>query len=312
MKISEKNKDRLYGISLVFLLAAIAALLPIKITFQPKQNYWNEVLADVTSWAIEEAALSSTDTSNCPFPNIPPYTTNFIGVNNRRTRAFVNAALSTIRSQRTMRERIIKAAQLAIDCKIYFGSCGRSASSMYALAGIGDRRNNPPTENSSGCLYEDPMGCNLLLPVKRAEESNDLMGIRNDSIVKGWFCDAPLTIRQRNCVQPGMTNAAINNVYQTLERNVPEWPNRWADHFEPGDWLYIYVGNSTPTGAHSIIFLGWQDEEAGRAWIFEGRADEWPPDGYKGVRLNTMCLKSQCRPQNVVYPIIKVFAPPAD
>lgn len=290
--------------ALAGIAAAIIALLPLKPPMSTREKpSWNAVNAEVSAWA-ERVSSGNAD---CPLPETRQTPCQFVRGGRmfcERTRTFVREVLPILESEPTMREKVVRAAQLAIDCEIFFGSCGRSAAALYALAGYSDSRNPAPTVSppSSGCLFTR-LGCGFIPPPRRIDDIT--MGIRNDAVIRNRKCTPSNPPR---CYAG--TSEATGAVKQELQRTLgTSWPDQWAANLEPGDWLIVYVGNSTPIGSHSIVFLGWQDEAAGLAWIFEGNAQPWSGEarGSEKVRLNTFCLKPACG-QNYK-PMIKVVAP---
>ncbi len=299
-------------ITIVFTI--VMALLPWKPSIQPgaKQS-WNEAQASIAE------LISNVQSNNydCPFSRVsditvdarhPPRTSS------ERTRFFVEDALPVIREQSSVRDRIITAADLAIRCKVFFGSCGRSAGAIYALAGVGDEDDPAPTTTDTTCLFSSD-GCNLDLRKRRVPDTDEGMYLRaeNSRRIRGRNCSAPTSSRRRDCFDSAPQ--AKRQVASEISRSLVGYPNRWANHLQPGDWLYIYNGNSTPIGSHSIIFLGWENEAQGQAWIFEGNPRSWLGSSHTPVserlaetrvRLNRACLKAEC---GNYYPIVQVYDP---
>lgn len=296
----------------------ILAFLPWKPVFQPTGKTpitWNKNEAAATiSDLIRDVQANNYD---CPFARVNRITVNARNwpyPNTERTRIFVEDALPVVRQQRSVRDRILLAASLAIKCKIFFGSCGRSAGAVYALAGISDRDDPAPTATSTGCMFSDD-GCNLDIQKRRVPDSDEGMYLSGtlSTAIRGRNCNAPSDVRRRDCFTSG--SQATGQVRTEISGTLQNYPNRWTDFLEAGDWLYIYNGNSTSIGSHSVIFLGWENEADGQAWIFEGNPRSWLPEGRGSdlerlretrVRLNTTCIKAEC---GNYYPVVQVYDP---
>jgi hypothetical protein len=313
MKIVKKNLPMIVIAVLIITATTILALLPWQpVIRQPGKINWNEAQASITR-LIEDVQSNNYD---CPFASVnrmPVNARNWPHPNSERTRIFVEEALPIIRQQRSVRDRILLAASLAIRCKVFFGSCGRSAGAIYGLAGISDRDDPAPTATSLGCMFSDD-GCNLDIRkrlVPNTDEGMYLTGTLSTAI-RGRNCASPLDVRDGDCFTSG--SQATQRVRTEISGALQNYPNRWTDFLEPGDWLYIYNGNSTSIGSHSVIFLGWQNDE-GQAWIFEGNPRSWLAEGQGSdlerlretrVRLHHICIKAEC---GNYYPVVQVYDP---
>ncbi len=309
-------KKNLYAIAVAIIVGVftiVISLLPLVPTSNPTQF-------DVAEAEARLATLVSdvgSENYNCPFESVNNIT---VGVRHpprvsgQRTQIFVREVLNIIPADSDVREKILLVADLAIRCKVFFGSCGRSAGAVYALAGIGDDDDPPPTPRESNCMFSED-GCNLDIRKKRVPETEEGMYLRGNlsRIIIGQNCNSPSDSRRRNCFDSGPQ--AKRHVSEQISRSLQNYPNRWSDHLEPGDWLYIYNGNSTPIGSHSVIFLGWENEAQGWAYIYEGNPRSWLGRDHTPVnerlqetrvRLNRACLKSEC---GNWYPIVLVYDP---
>lgn len=326
MSFVKKNISKFILFAIVIVIASFfMTLLPLRSPLHHGTQVLNVVHADISRWVNE----IRTNEYDCPLEAVNRVRGYNPGdSNNARTRAFVTAALPIVRAERTMRDRILKAAELALKCRIYFGNCGRSAGALYALAGIGTQAEPAPTEEGdTGCLFSGN-GCgDMRIPIKRAGEENELLTLssRQESLItRGRNCDSPPQARREDCIRGSDSLVLMqvrNELIQSMVRTGrPNYPSHWAELLEPGDWLYIYLGNSTAIGAHSVVFLGWENEAIGSAWVYEGSPSSWAARNAPyaervaetRVRLNTYCFKTgftDCAP---VYPITKVFALPIE
>jgi len=319
MQFIKKNLYAIVVAAIVGMFTLVISLLPLLPTSTPTELELSEADARVGFDAAALAADVQSDNYGCPFESvdsIPVNVHNPPRVSGRRTQLFVREALPIIRGAHDVRDRIVEAAELAIRCKVFFGSCGRSAGAIYALAGIGDDDDPAPTLRESNCMFSDD-GCNLDIRKRRVPDTDEGMYLRGSlsNVIIGQNCEAPADAMRRNCFDS--SGQATNHVRQETSRVLQNYPNRWSDYLEPGDWLYIYNGNTTSIGSHSIIFLGWENEAEGWAYIFEGNPRSWLGSDYRPVnrrleetrvRLNRACLKTECG-SGRWYPIVHVYDP---
>lgn len=184
-------------------------------------------------------------------------------------------------------ERIFQAADIAISCHKNLGSCGHVAGVMWGLAGVG---------GTNTCLFDPKKSCEWLLLSRKATKV-----IRSVSSKSLWglTCDNSCSAKQKEAL-PGIyaqrggftcttdRGHAVDAARKIIRNAVgDDWPNIWADELQPGDWIYSYSANKECDGLHSYIFLAWQDQQKGWAYVVQGQAD-------KNVNYARRCLKRAC------------------
>lgn len=183
-----------------------------------------------------------------------------------RTLEFYDKISSIIDPLSSNAEKVARIADAAVKCGVHFGSCGRTAGTIYALAGL----------SSDACLNESK-GC-------WTKGKNVIFSLRyNDrKWLKDVYCksDTPLS----TCANNRKEAKAI--VYNKLKKEMPPgWPDSWANALQPGDYIIFYNGNSSPRGTHATLFVGWASN--GKAQVIQG---SWG----KRVKMGTACIKSNC------------------
>lgn len=206
----------------------------------------------------------------------------------------------------TIRERVVLIAQAAAACKVKIGSCGTTAGTISALAGVG--RANPPT-----CMYSNPNSCNGT----RGQALNELTSEQRKQVYArrcDWTpaADKPAgtsasatKAREKNvrmhaqydrsdCVSSGAAAKAGFIAFMQAEaaagRVRDNWPDGWADKLRPGDYFVCYNGNADLTGSHALVFLGWQGNRAQVVDASYGGA----PSFHTGPCLKSSCGASLC------------------
>lgn len=189
----------------------------------------------------------------------------------------------------TLRERILQAADAAVDCSTAFGSCGRTVSTINTLAGM----NGGSAE--SDCLSEQ-RGCWTEGPRRRA------ISRTQRSYISGLRCGSnrnrsgPIPDRE-DCVSSGSEATTLVRNKLREEMNAG-WPDSWVDELQPGDKIIVYNGNSSFTGSHTGIFTGFGS--GGYVNVIHGSAGR---DTARG----RMCVRTSCgdrmRPLVYVAPV---------
>jgi hypothetical protein len=205
-------------------------------------------------------------------------------------RAIVTAITAT-----SVRDRVLQIAEAAVECQAYFGSCGRTVSSIYVLAGvsIGTGASDDPT-----CLENTRCGTWGGLAGSADVVRADIEKYRCCLESSHPSCQRPLSRQPSNCVTKGCTNssrpgcgndsrAATSRARDALEARgqAAGYPDTLANALEPGDFFIVYNGNSSPRGTHSALFLGWAS--GGRAQVIQGSVSRLTSYG-------TQCIKSSC------------------
>ena len=202
----------------------------------------------------------------------------------------------------TIAERIFQAADIAISCHKNLGSCGHVAGVMWGLAGVG---------GTNKCLFDPKKSCEWLLlsrkatKVIRSVSSKPLWGLLcENSCSPKQKGELPAIAAQRGFNCASSQGAAINAARKIIKGVVGgDWPNTWADGLQPGDWIYSYSGNKECDGLHSYIFLEWQDQKKGWAYVVQGQAN-------KNVNYARRCLKTACGGEERGHDVItSIFRP---
>lgn len=252
----------------------LTAFKPLTVAFVPTDALTLE-LGTTQVDTIDPTDQPSAGTFTSSFPNCPlqlssPAT--FVAPEKEpRTLEFYNSINSVIKAD-TVTDRVAKIADAASKCGVHLGSCGRTAGTIYALAGLGD-----PTCLKGGASY--PTGC-------IAVKGKTISGIPYSE--RRWLAnvrcgaDDPLS----PCANSGKEARQI--VYNKYKEEMPtDWPDSWANNLQPGDYIIVYNGNSSPLGTHAALFVGWAS--GGRAQVIQG---SWG----KIVSMGTVCIKSSCSP----------------
>jgi len=208
----------------------------------------------------------------------------------------------------TVRQRVVQIADLAVACQATLGSCGRTAATIWTLAGVGD----------SSCLESANANCS------GAQNSGTQMnGISTQQRLQiyGLNCNynpppaepragASTTARARyeralaanqalhsrydrsDCAPNSAGARAKFKAYMEAEaaagRLRDNWPDGWADKLQPGDYVIVYNGNADLVGAHAVIFMGWKNRNY--ADIVQGNA----PPPFTTRSRNGLCLRAAC------------------
>ncbi|WKZ28964.1 MAG: pilin [Patescibacteria group bacterium] len=197
------------------------------------------------------------------------------------------------------RDRVIQIADIADACNVNWGSCGNTAGTITALAGVG----------TVSCLNSKDGNCNDLgkgrsiFSVSRTQRK----------FLFGWRCgvnkEYPGKARPvGECVDTASAAVAKVRDYLNSEKTAgrlpSNWPDGWANSLRPGDRVVIYNGNEDLVGAHAVIFMGWAS--GGKMQVVQGggggRGDE-----KSRARSGTWCVKSECGSRLI--PLISAWSP---
>lgn len=207
---------------------------------------------------------------NCPVnlettPEDPP-----AGSDTERVREFREKIGTVVSGSKT--EQVISLSQAAIECGLAMGSCGRSAETIYDIAGITEHNNHGRQVKGVGTQN-----------IRYLQELTRNCRVNDDT---------------RECKQEARRQAA-----ERFRSNTDGWPDDFTNELEPGDFINIFTvwtSDRSPNGAgqHSAIFLGWVG--GGRARLFNG---SWG----NTVRYTNYCISSECG--DGMYPITNVWKP---
>ncbi|TAN33594.1 hypothetical protein EPN28_02165 [Patescibacteria group bacterium] len=229
--------------------------------------------------------------ANCPITLSAPFSPSGNPANEARTKEFYDKINSVIKGT-TLSDKILQIAEAASKCQIHFGSCGRTIGTVYTLAGITTK------SYGSDCLTK-PKGC------WTHEQSKQLNTI-SSSLIKSF----PNYRCGRDCKgnkdsPSGCANSdkeARKKMLSTLlsDSNLTSkgWPDTWANDLKPGDTFWVYNGNTSCSGLHTALFLGWASD--GVAKVIQGAAG-------KAVGMGSICIKKSCGER--MNPLIKTFRP---
>lgn len=190
-----------------------------------------------------------------------------------------------------VRDRILQIAAAADACDVALGSCGRTAGTISALAGVGGGAClNPPTGNCNGTHGRPKRSIS-------SAQRRHIYGVRCDM--------TPANQRARYCrsdCQTTSSNAtALISAFFRAEAaagRLPGWPDEWADDLRPGDYVVIYNGNRDLVGAHAVIFVGWASP--GNMQVVQGSYGRPTSSG-------TICVKSSCGTR--MKPLLYIWSP---
>lgn len=130
----------------------------------------------------------------------------------------------------TTRLRVIQIAEAASKCGVWLGSCGKTAETIYELAGSAPRGRQVQHEPRGMFAFMDGLKCETY---------------------------------SRDCTQ-----GAARQVYDRMQAEVSGWPRSWTNELQPGDVLTIYNANSAIGGLHRMVFMGW--DGSGKANVVDG------------------------------------------
>lgn len=178
--------------------------------------------------------------------------------------------------------QIIGGASVA--CKVTFSSCGYSALVVTGLA----------SKEFAPCLTGTV--CNPAFFVKHTKSIFGITGaalqLRNTHC---WgateSCGGP---PKEGCTPPRELLPKIRNSFPSMVGN--GYPDNVLKELQPGDWLYVYSGNDSCSGEHSILFNGWADESKGLARTVQGPGldkKKNPPE-WRLMAARDVCLSQKC------------------
>lgn len=186
-------------------------------------------------------------------------------------------------------ERLLSASQIAADCKTNLGFCGKTAGTLWTLAGVGD----------PSCLYGAKSIC---VPHEKSATRTVIKSLSytvKAAQIRGLRCDSDKECKPyllKDCVE-GRGAAMARAKPIIVGASGSGYPDSWADLLQPGDIIFIYTANESCTGEHASVFLGWSGN--GRARVIQG-------DVRNGTRFATYCLKTSC---GNYYPLTLIARP---
>lgn len=246
----------------------------LAVSFIPSDPYTIELGTTQENTVVEEGAQPVAGSYKEKFAECPLQLSSeptFVAPEKEpRTLDFYNQIGQIVTTAIPQTERVIQIANAAAKCGVHFGSCGRTAGTVLALAGYGD-----PACLKGGSAYRK--GC---ISVKGRTVFS--IPYPERKFLETIRCTKTNTAS--TCAQDGKTARQI--VYDKYKAQMPpEWPDSIADTLQPGDYVIVYNGNTSLRGTHAALFVGWGS--GGRAQVIQG---SWG----KVVGLGTVCIKSSC------------------
>lgn len=204
----------------------------------------------------------------CPIQGLPaPKSEKEVGskpVNkDERYNAFKDKVAATIKAPMSdPRARVVEVANIVSACTIHLGSCGSTARNIFKLAGLkGTTGNNEFKVHvfEKSDLVKEAMKVLCYKGCGAAKEAQAPAGCKHD----------------------------VNDATNKMREMVKAQQDQNADKIKPGDWLWIFNGNSSCSGQHSFIFIKWDEKDPNKAHIVDG---SWG----KYVKTRTVCLRTKC------------------
>lgn len=233
--------------------------------------------------------LGTTDApalTECPFTLEKPldiYLRSFNVVKDPRNAEFI-AKIKPLIAGKTFPEAVQFVGDAATRCNITFSSCGYTALIIVALA----------SKEFASCLTGQ--SCDIGFFMKHSKTIHGITGeavsMRNKHC---WgvteACGGP---PKDGCTAPSSLITQIRSQFPSVIGN--GYPESWLEDLQPGDWLYVYSGNNSCTGEHSILFNGWADKDRGLARTVQGPGLDQSknPKEWKTIVEKSVCLSPKC------------------
>lgn len=152
-------------------------------------------------------------------------------LNGARTLEFKEKIPSLFTAGMSERRKIALVAAAAVKCGVHLGSCGKTASTIYEIAGLPKRSYKKASISGEQINYLDTIKC-----------------------PKG---DKACAVEAKQAA------------FDKFMEEIPGWPDAYMQELEPGDRMVVFNANSGPYGTHTTIFLGWK--KPGKAEIIQGQ-----------------------------------------
>lgn len=175
-------------------------------------------------------------------------------------------------------------------CKVPFGSCGGTAGAIYAMAGVGEK--SCLTSTAPECRNHENAG--TVVEMKSGRRLRSIMCVDKAKCCSTSYIK-DCTIDNTGCTDDKATGAKM--IVEMMQKDVPGWPDSWADKLQPGDIMWIWNGNAECGGLHSALFIGWA-KEPGWANVVQGSINI-------GTFGGSLCVKASCLPN--IQPLIRIF-----
>jgi hypothetical protein len=215
-------------------------------------------------------------------------------------------------------QRIGMASEAAVLCKIHYENCGVGTTNVLALA----TATGGSYGKSEKCLkYAQKKGqavCNsegistdyspkqIIRDASNFTTSYD--GLKIYQIIRGLSCHSVKKCNGKGIVnglnkkgeKVGWPEPCIQSNKEATEKlkeilkSTGKWDPSWINELKPGDYYMPINWNEECNGAHSALFLGWQDPIKHIAWVQMG---SWQIFINKGtVNLENLAIIKISRP----------------
>lgn len=243
---------------------------------------------------------------NCPIVLNTPLSAKAAGnpSNDERTKEFYEKIGAAITAT-SPAEKVVQVADAATKCGVRLGSCGRTAGTIYTLAGI-------TTQGYTKDCLTEPRGCWTHEKAKQIFwRPKDVGSLMKDQ----GTCENICKINGKGSAsckeaRKTATQAVTAEMRLQFQSNILNWPDGIANQLMPGDTIWIYNGNGDKcAGQHSAIFVGWA--ENGKAQVIQGQNQQTlsaaKPYQDGQVTYGTICLKAECG--DAIKPLTAIFRP---
>ncbi len=214
--------------------------------------------------------------------------------------------IETVITGQTTGDRILQVADAAAKCGVRFGSCGRTAGTIFSLAGV-ETPKYPKTclYTKGGCKTQENTETIFSWPTNINSMSREQTDCQTTCKDKGK--------RSKECVdaRAASTKKILDALVYTLsETKLTEAIKK----MRPGDAFWIYNGNGDVCrGNHAMIFDKWLSD--GRAQVIQGQVQQFqttdPNKRYSDgqVVYGAICITADCSTKFVRKPISRIFRP---
>ncbi len=274
------------------------------------------------------------------FPNCPITLDNSLeakaaGNSNKEARTvefYEKIVLSGVINGTTQADRIMQVGDAATKCGVRFGSCGRTAGTIWVLAGVpahkyyddkyikvkGKRVLNPHhrPENNPRNLTRDCLKLNDGCWPQEDNETIDVFnwpGTANTLSRSQTSCEEICKDKTKKKECTAARSASTKTVMQALVSKLTE--SKLEDELnklKAGDLFWIYNANGgVCRGNHAMLFDKWLSD--GRAQVIQGQN---PPKGaldmskkYQNgqVDYGAVCIKEACASKFIRKPVSRIF-----
>ena len=199
-------------------------------------------------------------------------------------------------------------AEAGVKCLTHYGSCGSTATTWQAIAGVGadtlgtNQPSSGGTTRWGGVSHElstamswntFPIACGS---VCGGNHFRDLCGARCDPATRPNGTVIPDQYKvMRDCFRGADARAEARRLIEGAG-GPAGWPDSWTSRLEPGDFIIIFNGNPSCASSHAQIFLGWTS--GGNARLANG---QWAGPQWE----STSCMMRSCGNFEIVTKLFK-------